>query len=255
MKQKLLSWGLVKYELRNLIGNPFIVFFGFVFPILMSVLLSVTTTKQVPETVRSQVITSLFITMSMIGPLAIILIGYAVNYSQELENDIPLRMKLFGFRERSILLAKMMAQLIGVTVALLIYTIVDFILLDIQTPTLTSALCLIISLYILSAVLFILAHGIATLFRKFGPTYAVTMILYFFILILTGMMGITVDQMPKVLNYIAKALPMTYISNDYVDFWQGGSYNFVPFIQSLLLLAAVSGIVLIVSLRRNRRTS
>lgn len=253
MKKKLLNWRLVQYELRNIAGNIFVIIFGVIFPIIMSALFSVVFKQQVPEDMYPKVVTSIFITMSMIIPMAVLLIGYAANYSQELEKDIPLRLNLFGFREKSMLAAKMIAYLIFTTASFLLYTVSDVIMLDLEVPKLSSAIYLIISLYALSVILFILSHGIATIFRKFGPTYAVSMLLYFGFMILCGMMGITVDQLPKGLNVIAKAFPMSYISSDFIDFWQGGKYNFAPFVQSYLFFGAVSFIILIFSIRKNQR--
>ena len=48
----------------------------------------------------------------------------------------------------------------------------------------------------------------------------------------------------KALQKVAATLPMTYISNDFADFWTGGSYNFMPFIQSFIFFGAVTGILL-----------
>lgn len=73
-------------------------------------------------------------------------------------------------------------------------------------------------------------------------------------MILCGMMGVRTEQLPKALKTIAYTLPMTYVSNDFIDFWQGGSYNFVPLIQSFLFLGAIAGILLILSLYKNRRS-
>lgn len=251
--KKRLSWRLVQYELRNIIGNIFVVIFGVIFPILMSVLFSIVFKKQIPEDMYSKTVTGIFITMSMIIPMAVLLIGYAANYSQELEKEIPLRLNLFGFREKTMLVAKMIAYLIFTTGAFLLYCITDLLVLEIQIPRLSSVIILIVSLYVLSIILFVLAHGLASIFKKFGPTYAVSMILYFGFMILCGMMGLTVDQLPKVLKVIAKAFPMSYISSDYVEFWQKGSYNFAPLIQSFLFFGAVSFIVLIFSIKKNQR--
>jgi len=253
MTRKLLNWRLVQYELRNITGNIFVIFFGVFFPIMMSILFSFVFKKQVPEEMYPKAITSIFITMSMIIPMAVLLIGYAANYSQELEKDIPLRLNLFGFRERTMLVAKMIAYLIFTTAAFLLYTLVDVNVLDIQVPKLSSVICLVVSLYALSVILFVLAHGIATIFKKFGPTYAVSMLLYFGFMILCGMMGVTVDQLPRGLNVIAKVFPMSYISSDFVNFWQGGKYNFAPLVQSYLFFGAVSFIILILSIRKNQR--
>lgn len=254
MMRKQLNWKLIQYELRNVYGNIFVVFFGIIFPIIMSVLIPSTNKNQIPAEHYPHMVTAVFITMSMVIPMSILLMGYAISYSQELEKEIPLRLGLFGFKERSLLFAKIIANLIFLTGSFIIYTVADFFLLkDLLIPKLSSALCLIVSLYLLSVVLVILAHGIATFLRKFGTTYALTMLLYFFFLILCGMMGVMVDQMPDWMRSIAKLFPMTYISSDFINFWQGGKYNFASFIQSFLFFGAVSCIVLILSIRKHRR--
>lgn len=251
--KKQLSLRLISYEIRNIVGNIFVIFFGVFFPILMSILFSFVFKGQASGLIYQQIMTGIFITMSLIIPLAVLLIGYAANYSQELEKDIPLRFSLFGYSQRSMLLAKMIAYLIFTTGALLIYVTVDFMVLDLLIPTFTSAMILIASLYGLAVLLFILAHGIATYFKKFGPTYAATMSLYFGFMTLCGMMGINVNQLPSGMKTIARLLPMSYISTDFIDFWQGGSYRFAPFIQSFLFFGAVCTIILLLSLRREAR--
>ncbi|WOO34557.1 ABC transporter permease [Anaerocolumna sp. AGMB13020] len=253
MNKKRLNWYLISYELRNIIGNIFVIFFGVFFPIIMSALFSVMLKSQIPENMYSETVTGLFITMSMIIPMAVLLIGYAANYSQELEKDVPLRLNLFGFTEKTMLLAKMVSYLIFTTAAFIIYAIVDLFILDLQTPKISSAVFFVLSLYALSIIFFMLAHGLATILRKFGPTYAVCMFLYFGFMILCGMMGITVDQLPSGVKTVAKVFPMSYISSDFITFWQGGEYNFAPFVQSLLFFGAVSAIILIFSIRKNQR--
>ena len=253
MLRKQLNWKLVTYELRNIAGNIFVIIFGVIFPIMMSALFSFIFKKQVPEEMYSKTVTAIFITMSMIIPMAVLLIGYAANFSQELEKDVPLRLNLFGFRERTMLAARMIAYLIFTTAALMLYMGFDLLMLDIQLPKLSSAIYFILSLYALSVILFILSHGLALIFRKFGPTYAVSMFLYFGFMILCGMMGVTVDQLPGGLKAVAKVFPMSYISSDFVEFWQGGSYNFAPLVQAFLFFGAISFIILIISIRRNQR--
>ncbi|WP_373212227.1 ABC transporter permease [Ruminococcus sp. 5_1_39BFAA] len=248
--KKRVSKRLVMYEIRNILGNPFIPFFGMAFPLIMLFVIAKAAAQETPESMISQVNTAVFISISMIIPMAVLLIGYAANYSLELEKGIPMRMKLFGFEENTILAAKIVAQLLVVTVGLVIYTAVSYALLDMDIPKIWPAVCLILCLYILSLIFIVFSHGVANLMRKFGPTYAVTMGLYFGIMILCGMMGIKTDQLPGILRKIAYMLPMTYIGNDFITFWQGGSYNFAPLIQAFLLLGAVSGIILLLSRRK-----
>lgn len=251
---KKLRKGLVIYEIRNIIGNPFTTFFGVIFPAFLLFIITKAVSAEVPEAMIPEANASVFITMSLIVPMAVILIGYSANYSQELEQEIPTRMKLFGITEGMLISAKIIAQIIVVTIGLIVYTMIAFIGIDIEMPTWSSALCLIVCLYLSSIIFFAFSHGVASLLKKFGPTFACTMTLYFTIMVLCGMMGVKPEQLPKFMQYVAGLLPMSYISGDFIGFWNGGSYNFVPLIQSFLFMGAVAGIILILSIRKNRRT-
>lgn len=253
INDKKLSLRLIKYELRNISGNFFTIFFGLAFPILMSIIFSRTLMNDLTGELRATAMTGVYISISLILPLSILLIGYSVTYAQELENEVPLRMHLFGFRQSTMLAARLIAYFIFMTGAFLIYTLIDCLFLDIKPPTVFAAFCYILTLYLLGAIFFILSHGIAGIFKKFGPTYAVTMTLYFCFMVLCGLMGIKVGNLPKVLQIVAYTLPMTYVSKDYIDFWNGGSYNFGPIIQAFLFLGAISVIVLMYSMKRNGR--
>ncbi len=253
MTEKRCGRRLIMYEIRNVLGNPFVYMFGIIFPILMLFIITRAVKADVPEAMVSQVNTAVFITMSLIIPMAVILLGYASNYSQELEKEIPLRMKLFGFPEKSVLLAKVIAQFAVMAVGLALYTAVAYGALEMERPRFTSALCLIVCLLLLGGIFFALGHGVATIFKKFGPTYAVMMAIYFGVMILCGMMGVQVEDLPEFGQKMAALLPMSYISSDFIDFWTEGSYNFAPLIQSFLFFAAVAGIVLLIAVRREHR--
>lgn len=250
MEKKKSKIGFVFYEIRNIIGNPFTTFFGMAFPTIMLFIITRAVSAEVPEAMVSEANASVFITMSMMVPMAVILIGYASNYSQELEQEIPMRMKLFGITEGTMVAAKMTAQMIVVTVGLLVYTVIAFIGLDMDKPTWRAALILIVCLYLSCVIFFAFAHGIAGMLKKFGPTFVCTMTMYFGIMMLCGMMGVRYEQLPKALQYVADLLPMRYIGNDFIRFWTGGSYNFVPLIQSFLFMGAVTGSLLLISVRK-----
>lgn len=252
MKNKC-SFRMVLYELRNINGNFMTHFFGIVFPNIMCLLLSKTVGSQVPDNVRQEVLTSITLSMSLVMPMAIMLLGYGALYSQEVERGIPLRMRLFGYSEKSEITAKLIAHLIFLTIAFIIFSLVQIIAMDIPKPAFSSLICLILSLYLLGIIFLVIAHSFAQIFKKFSITFGVSMFLYFMIMMITGMMGIETEQLPQTLQKIAGMFPMTYVSNDFASFWQGGSYNFMPYIQSLLFLGAIAGILLLYSMHKNRR--
>ncbi|MDE6202042.1 MAG: ABC transporter permease [Lachnospiraceae bacterium] len=249
------SLRMVLYELRNINGNFMPHFFGIVFPNLMCVLLSKTVGSQVPEGMREEVVTSIMLTMTLVIPMAIMLIGYGALYAQEVERGIPLRMRLFGLGEKCEVTAKIAAHLVFLTIAFVIFAVFQGLVMEVQRPALPSLLCLIVSLYLIGVIFLITAHAIANILQKFSLTFGVTMFLYFGMMILTGMMGMRTDQLPEAFQKVAATLPMTYVSNDFIDFWQGGTYNFMPFIQSFIFMGAASGILLLLSMYKNRRIS
>lgn len=252
MKKRTLR-SLLIYEVKNVCGNPFTIFFSTAFPILMLFLMNATFMKQIPEEFRAQEVTRLFITMIMIIPMSILLIGHGANYAQELEKDVPLRMNLFGFNYTGMMAAKMLANFIFLTAALVLYVCVGALFVEILVPDVRAALINIVALYLLAGIFFVMSHAVATLVKRFGPTYAITMLVYFIFMILCGMFGIQNEMLPGWVRNIAALLPMTYINRDFVDFWQGGSYNFGPFLQALIFLAAVSGVLWFFGARKGKR--
>lgn len=253
MKGKKCSKRLIIYEIRNVIGNPFIAFFGTVFPVMMLIIITFALKKEVPASMLLESNTSVFITMSLIIPMAVILLGHSANYSQELEKEIPVRMQLFGFPTGSIMIAKVVAQTITLTVALLLYTVFAYAVVDLQIPSFSSALCLVMCLYALGILFFLFAHGLSNIIKKFGPTYTISMFFYFGVMMLCGMMGIRTEQLPKALKTLSSYLPMSYIANDFINFWQGGSYNFGPMIQAFLFFGALCGLLVVYAGYKNRR--
>ncbi len=245
---------MILYELRNIKGNFFTLFFGIAFPIAFSILMPSIITRDLPESEQSKAIITVFVTMSMVIPMAVMLLGYAANYAQEVENDVPLRLDLFGVHPKKLFAAKLISHLIFITIAFILYFLVDWFVLDIKMPATKTIVLWVSCLYLLAIIFFMMAHGITTIVKKFGLTYAVTMFIYFAFMILCGMMGITVEQLPKGLKSIALLFPMSYISKDFVGIWDGGSYNFAPLVQSFIFLAAIAGILVLLGIRKSNRT-
>lgn len=252
MKKKKFSVQMVWYEVRNLNGNLMSHFFGIIFPNLMSLLISKAACAQIPADMREQAVTSIMLSMSLIMPMSTMLLGYGALYSQEVEKGVPLRMHLFGISEKSLLLAKIAAHFILLTVEIIIFAVFHAAVMDVQKPAISSVICLLVSLYAVALLFLVLSHAIANIFRKFSFTFGIEMALYFIMMVLTGMMGVKTEQLPELLQKMAKTLPMTYISSDFVDFWQGGSYNFMPFIQAFIFMGAVTGILLLFSMWKTR---
>jgi len=244
---------LLSYEIRNTIGNMFTIIFGVFFPILMSILFSNVITAQFPAAERMEVNMSIFLSLLMLIPMATLLIGYAANFSQELENNIPLRLNLFGVNKQMQLMAKLISNLIFMIGAAVVYTVVDMLFIKLSTPVIGAVLFLFVVLILIGSILLVIAHSVALIFGKFGPTYAVTMTLYFALMILCGMMGVQVSQFPPFVQNIANLIPMTYMGRDYIQIWQGHHYNITNFVISFLAFALFALVIYLLSMWKTRR--
>ena len=150
----------------------------------------------------------------------------------------------------------MVSNFVFLILCLVIYFVGTVPFLNMEKPKAVAVVVWVIGIYVLSGILMMLSHGIATLIRKFGPTYGVVMGLYFIIMILSGYMGIPVSQLPESLKPVSDLLPTTQLGNDYVNFWMGKEYNFGPLIQSMLFFGALSLTVLLIAFKvRGRKNS
>lgn len=248
-----MSKRLLVYEIRNVLCNFMVIFFGVFFPCFLSALITMSIGDSIPEAMYQDAVTNIMLSMVMISPMAICLIGYGCMYAKEVEQEIPLRMRLFGYDEKKLIGAKLTAHLLFMTVALCIFALFQIAFMDLQSPKPAALVLLILFLYLIAACLLIMAHAIANLIRRFNIAFGILLALYFLLMVLCGMMGVSTSQLPAWLQVIAKALPMTYICNNYIDFWQGRSFPFMSFLQALIFFAALSGVMLIVSLNREKR--
>lgn len=242
----------LKYELKNILGNPATTLFGYVLPIFLGALISIGVTSDVPNDIKKYVGTSVILSISIIIPLSLCLIGYSALYAQEVEKNIPLRLRLFGISERKLFKGKVLSQVILVTVGAILYFIVMNIVTDFLIPPSTKGLIrYIIIMLIISGIFVAISHGLSNILKKFGLTYGIVMGLYFLMMFLGGMMGPRYENFPPLLKRIADLLPTTIFGKDSYYIWTNETYNWGSMIQSMLFLGGVAVIILIVSIKRD----
>ena len=104
------SMKMIGFEIRNIIGNPFVHIFGIGFPIIMAILICKAVGAEIEDAALLQnTRTQIVLGIGTIIPLATIFMGYACQYSQELEKSIPLRMSLFGYKAKNTIMNRILA--------------------------------------------------------------------------------------------------------------------------------------------------
>ncbi len=251
---KLFSKRLFIYEIKTILKNWYIPFFGVVFPILLSQLIGRTAfVSGVPENVQPYVFTEGFYNFAMVIPLCVVMLGHASMYSQDLEHGIPQRLKLFGISINKQLTMRLLAIMFINLVSFLLFTVtyaLSFKMMDITVPALLLA---IVSFSILSLSLFLIAHAVALLLKKFEPTYGVTMGLYFFLMIISGSMGLRQSDFPAALKFVAQLFPVYHMPGDISKLYYQ-SVNLAPLAQALVFFLLLSVGLLLFALQKNKKS-
>lgn len=252
--RKIITGSMIRYELRNVTGNPFVHIFGIGMPTLMAILVIRAVVTELSDAAMIKMVsTTVFLGIGALIPMATILIGYAVVQAQDLEKGIPQRLQLFGIKNRVTIANRAVSELIFMALAYFIYFFVGIFTLDLEAPAVSGVLLYIVCILAFSILCFMMAHGIASLIKKFGLTYCVVMFIYFAFMIFGGSMGISYENMSEWMQAVAKLLPITYFNRDFFTVWTGESYDFMPMIQSYLFFGAVGGILLFIAQKRNSR--
>ena len=120
--EKKLTLQMLLFELRNITGNPYVHLFGILMPILMSYIIIRAISAEITDpNIFTMISTSVFLGMGTVIPLAIALMGYAATRSQEMEKGIPERLALFGITSTITLRNRIIAELVFILIAFLLY--------------------------------------------------------------------------------------------------------------------------------------
>ena len=162
VKRKKISPSLLLFEFRNVAGNPYVHIFGIGLPVLMSIIISKMLASQIPDAgILSTEVTAAVLGIGAMIPLAMILIGYAATYSQELEKGIPQRLELFGIDPGKSIISRIIAELVLQVCAFVIYFAVAVLVLGIKAPTVQGVIWYIVCIGVLAINDFGLVIGVA----------------------------------------------------------------------------------------------
>ncbi|PID83002.1 MAG: hypothetical protein CSB15_00300 [Clostridiales bacterium] len=244
---------LIKYELESLVKNGWILGFALVLPCVLFLLISKSIKGEVPLNFQDSAVSGLFIGLSTIIPLAGVFLGHSANYSKEYESGVPQRLHLFGISNKVLITSKIISQLLFVIVAFIMYYVFA-ISVGLKFTNYNVLLVMLSLLIIQSLTEFLLAHSIVCLIKKFGACYAVTMILYFLFMIVSGNMGIRFKMLPEFLQFIGKNIIPFVSYNDFnISLLNDKTPDFKVLLLSNLIFLSFGIIVFIVSRFRDKR--
>jgi len=242
----------IKYEFLNAMGNFFAIFFGFIFPPCMCLLIYGITTIDIPE-VNVNIANELFINFMLLLPLVTLMLGFGALISQEMEKSINTRLALFGYNEKQQLITKLLVQLGMLMIEVLVFCAVTLPFMPVQTPSVIVAILYSICMLMVGIIFAVIAYSLSLYFKKFSICYGIMMGIYFLMMILSGMMGIRPEQLPAFIKPLANLMPLTQMVMTFSRSWTGSIDNLAPLLQSFIFLGSISGLMLIIALRKENR--
>lgn len=240
-------------ELKNVFGNFIGLFFSFVFPVLLANILIFSRKNDVPAEYVGDFKTSIFLTLIAIIPISLALVGFPALFSQETEKGVTKRMVLFGYTVDKQLIHKVLANLVVIVLATVVYFLAVGWVNEINEPSNYSLFVLLSGLLVISIDFYLITFSITWWLKKFSRVYGVTMILYFAIMILTGMFGVTPDKFGTVIETIAKGIPITLLNELMIKNWGETSYSLGNYLYVLIGFTIFSLLCFIIARRINRK--
>lgn len=244
---------ILKFERVSLLKNYAALFFGIAFPIMIASLILTGALKDVPQEILPDVQKSVVLSLSIISPLSTFLIGLASIFAKDLEEGVYDRLELFSINHLTMAIYKFIVYYVFWFICNALYFAVMINAFDLDIP-LISLVKHTIFVTILGIGMFFLSYGLCLFTKKYSVAFGITMVLYFGIMILGGMMGIRVEDLPGKVKTFAEILPTSHFSSQaYLEeVSRGGGLNY-SFLQSLVVLLLISLIFFAISVYKNKR--
>lgn len=246
---KLFNAKLLKYELKSQIKNWYIPFFGLVFPIFMSQIITRNALGDVPEGILPYAHIKVFFSFAMYIPMCCVFLAHSNNYGYEVEREIPLRLKLFGIPEFTQISCRLQSVLIVSTVAIAIFCLSFFLSFETPKPSISAVAISIAVFYLLCISLFLLAHSLAIIIRRYEATSGIAMVIYFICLFMGGGLGLQQNTFPKFLKTVFSIFPFYYLNETLGGLFYKAT-DTAPLFQSLIFFMLLGLAMLFIGLRQ-----
>lgn len=237
------------YELKNVMLNFYIPFFGMIFPMVLAIFIGNAVTKDVPVFIIPEVKTKIVLTMLPMIGLSSLFLGEVSIFTMEVEKNITQRLEVFGFSKVKIVLAKYYSLMIFLLASTTVYLIGTYIFTRYLIPDIGGFISVNLLMIVTGSILFLIAHSIALIFKRFHISYGISMVVYFSIMFFSGMLGLSLEDMPSGLRAISKMIPYSYVDVIY-NIWMGKSAQYYGYIQSLIFFMGVAGVTFAIGLKR-----
>ncbi|QPK94180.1 ABC transporter permease [Actinomyces sp. zg-332] len=212
-------------EIKNVLGNFIGLFFSYIFPIMLANIIIFSRKGEIPAQAVPEFKTSVFLLLISVIPISLALVGFPALFSQETDKGVTKRMILFGYTIEKQLINKLIANVLVIFSAVGVYFLCVGWVNEINKPSAFSIIFLLFGILFISIDFFLITFTLTLWLRKFSRVYGVTMTLYFLVMILTGMFGVSPDKFGKIIETIANCIPITLLTKLTTEHWGESFYS------------------------------
>ncbi len=247
---------LLQCEIMTIITSPLNIIFSLFFPIFMLQIMYNAIVGDIPEAGVEMFGITLFLSYLLIIPMALILMGFTTDTAEQRISGVLRRLHLFGFSYGKIISHKILANLLVLLFCITIYVILGVSVLPLPAPNISSLITSIAALTLLTFLLFLIGSIIALVVPNNGTALSLSLIIYFTIMIFSGLMGVSPDTMPRAVQVASKTLPTYHIVHKIPPYWVSGGLNGgTLFLYLFFYISTFSVMLLLVSRKRTRRVT
>ncbi len=238
----------------TIITSPLNMIFSLFFPVLMLQIMYNAILGDIPEIAVETFGVTLFISYLLIIPMALILMGFSTDTADQRTRGILERLNLFGFSYRKIIFHKVAANICMLLFCIIVYIGIGSAVIPIPTPNVSTLIITILALSLLTLLLFLMGSTIALTVPNNGTAISVAMIIYFALMIFSGLMGVSPTKMPEAIQVISKTLPTYYISQKLPAYWVSGGFNSGKlFLYLLIYISIFSALLFLITKKRTQK--
>lgn len=236
---------LMKIELRTFYKMGISIFFSFIFPLMLMVIIMLSSGN--PMITDEYYLINKYIVISfVIGLVPLTLVSFPISVASDFEYGVIDRFLLFNINVNKVFLSKFIVNVFFIALQFVI-TCLFALIFKFKFPSIDVIIIFFILYLFISLTLFLFGWILAYTLKKISKVQVIGMALMFILLALSGAFG-EINNLPEYFKYLNFLIPTYDLTNDLTTFWLGGNIKIANILFKYTIINIVlTSIVLIIS--------
>lgn len=224
---------LVKIELRTFYKIGISIFFSFIFPLMLMVIVMLSSGN--PMITDEYYLINKYIVISfVIGLVPLTLVSFPISVAADFEHGVIDRFLLFNINVTKVFLSKFIVNIFFIVVQFII-TCLFALIFKFKIPSINVIIVFFILYLFISLTLFLIGWILAYTLKSISKVQVIGMALMFILLALSGAFG-EFNNLPEYFKYLNFFIPTYDLTNDLTIFWLGGNIDIVSILIKYIII-------------------